>query len=217
VNTAQFARCLYSSRLGFILARATGFTERSGQACAKSDFARRDRDQMLELPVAELSQWEDEGWMERRRISTENAPKALGPYSQAIVANGFVFCSGTVGINPDTGLLAEGVAEQTEQAGRRLISSLKRRSSTQTSRISPISTRSMRVTCPILRQLGQLPPMLPCPTGFLSRLKQSPPWRTGADLFRACRRQQAELGFGGPPGSRSRHLGIKSPLLFRMS
>jgi 2-iminobutanoate/2-iminopropanoate deaminase len=70
---------------------------------------------MLELPVAELSQWE-EGWMERRRISTENAPKALGPYSQAIVANGFVFCSGTVGINPDTGLLAEGVAEQTEQA-----------------------------------------------------------------------------------------------------
>jgi 2-iminobutanoate/2-iminopropanoate deaminase len=63
-----------------------------------------------------MSQWEDEGWMERRRISTENAPKALGPYSQAIVANGFVFCSGTVGINPDTGLLAEGVAEQTEQA-----------------------------------------------------------------------------------------------------
>jgi 2-iminobutanoate/2-iminopropanoate deaminase len=54
--------------------------------------------------------------MERRRISTEKAPEALGPYSQAIVANGFVFCSGTVGINPDTGLLPEGVAEQTEQA-----------------------------------------------------------------------------------------------------
>ena len=54
--------------------------------------------------------------MERRRISTEKAPEALGPYSQAIVANGFVFCSGTVGINPDTGLLAEGVSEQTEQA-----------------------------------------------------------------------------------------------------
>lgn len=54
--------------------------------------------------------------MERRRISTERAPEALGPYSQAIVANGFVFCSGTVGIDPDTGLLHEGVAEQTEQA-----------------------------------------------------------------------------------------------------
>ena len=54
--------------------------------------------------------------MERRRISTENAPAALGPYSQAIVSGGFVFCSGTVGIEPKTGSLPEGVAEQTEQA-----------------------------------------------------------------------------------------------------
>ncbi len=54
--------------------------------------------------------------MERQRISTDKAPAALGPYSQAIVAGGFVFCSGTVGIDPKTGLLAEGVAEQTEQA-----------------------------------------------------------------------------------------------------
>jgi 2-iminobutanoate/2-iminopropanoate deaminase len=54
--------------------------------------------------------------MERTRISTENAPAALGPYSQAIVANGFVFCSGTVGIDPHTGVLPEGVAEQTERA-----------------------------------------------------------------------------------------------------
>lgn len=54
--------------------------------------------------------------MERRRISTENAPPALGPYSQAIVTGGLVFCSGTVGIDPQTGLLPEGVEDQTEQA-----------------------------------------------------------------------------------------------------
>jgi enamine deaminase RidA (YjgF/YER057c/UK114 family) len=36
--------------------------------------------------------------MLRKAISTDTAPSALGPYSQAIVANGFVFCSGTVGI-----------------------------------------------------------------------------------------------------------------------
>lgn len=54
--------------------------------------------------------------MERYRISTENAPAALGPYSQAIVANGFVFCSGTVGIDPQSGSLPEGIVEQTEQA-----------------------------------------------------------------------------------------------------
>jgi 2-iminobutanoate/2-iminopropanoate deaminase len=54
--------------------------------------------------------------VERHRISTDNAPAALGPYSQAIVAGGFVFCSGTVGIDPTTGLLLQGLAEQTEQA-----------------------------------------------------------------------------------------------------
>lgn len=58
--------------------------------------------------------------MDRVRISTENAPAALGPYSQAIVSNGFVFCSGTAGINPQTGELAEGIEEQTEQAIRNL-------------------------------------------------------------------------------------------------
>ena len=111
--------------------------------------------------------------MERHRISTDNAPAALGPYSQAIVAGGFVFCSGTVGIDPNTGLLLEGVAEQTEQRWStwlpfwmrrdlRSISSSRRRSFTQTSKISPPSTRSMHATCPILRQPGRLPPMLRC-------------------------------------------------------
>lgn len=56
----------------------------------------------------------------RRSISTEHAPAALGPYSQAIVANGFVFCSGTAGIDPATGIAADGIEEQTEQALRNL-------------------------------------------------------------------------------------------------
>jgi 2-iminobutanoate/2-iminopropanoate deaminase len=47
--------------------------------------------------------------MARRCISTD-APAAIGPYSQAIVAGGFVFCSGTAGIDPNTGLILEGVA-----------------------------------------------------------------------------------------------------------
>ncbi len=54
--------------------------------------------------------------MNRVQVSTAGAPAALGPYSQAIVAGGFVFCSGTVGIDPESGVLAEGIAEQTEQA-----------------------------------------------------------------------------------------------------
>ena len=50
-------------------------------------------------------------------ISTENAPKALGPYSQAIRANGMIYCSGQIPINPATGAIeAQTIEEQTTQA-----------------------------------------------------------------------------------------------------
>ena len=54
-------------------------------------------------------------------IQTEQAPKAIGPYSQAIRANGLVFASGQIPINPETGqFVAGGIAEQTEQAIKNL-------------------------------------------------------------------------------------------------
>ncbi len=54
--------------------------------------------------------------MGRRAISTDRAPAALGAYSQAIVAGGFVFCSGTAGIDPVTGHIPAGIEAQTDQA-----------------------------------------------------------------------------------------------------
>ena len=54
--------------------------------------------------------------MTRHAVSTEHAPPAIGPYSQAIVANGLVFCSGTAGIDPATGAVVDGIEAQTEQA-----------------------------------------------------------------------------------------------------
>lgn len=52
-------------------------------------------------------------------IATERAPQAIGPYSQAIVANGFVFASGQIPIDPETGQFVEGgIVEQTEQVLR---------------------------------------------------------------------------------------------------
>src|SRR5689334_25404453 len=52
----------------------------------------------------------------RERIQTENAPAAIGPYSQAIKAGGFVFASGQIPIDPQTGqFVAGGIAEQTRQ------------------------------------------------------------------------------------------------------
>ena len=50
-------------------------------------------------------------------ISTPKAPAAIGPYSQAIVAGGFVFASGQIPINPATGNVeAEGIEAQAKQA-----------------------------------------------------------------------------------------------------
>lgn len=46
--------------------------------------------------------------MERRVVSTEHAPQAIGPYSQAVVAGGLVFVSGQLPIEPATGRLVEG-------------------------------------------------------------------------------------------------------------
>ena len=52
----------------------------------------------------------------RERIQTENAPAAIGPYSQAIKAGEFVFVSGQIPIDPKTGeFVAGGIAEQTKQ------------------------------------------------------------------------------------------------------
>ena len=49
-------------------------------------------------------------------IHSEQAPAAIGHYSQAYEANGFIFTSGQLGINPSTGKMPETITEQTEQA-----------------------------------------------------------------------------------------------------
>ena len=51
-----------------------------------------------------------------KKISTESAPAAIGPYSQGIIANGFLFASGQIPINPANGQIeAEGIEAQAEQ------------------------------------------------------------------------------------------------------
>lgn len=58
-------------------------------------------------------------------VSTEKAPGAIGPYSQAVKAGGMVFCSGQIPIDPATGEFVEGgVAEQTDQVFKNLIAVL---------------------------------------------------------------------------------------------
>ena len=57
-------------------------------------------------------------------IQTDQAPAAIGPYSQAVSQNGLVFVSGQLGLDPASGALAEGVAAQTRRALQNLVAVL---------------------------------------------------------------------------------------------
>ncbi|MAV69732.1 MAG: reactive intermediate/imine deaminase [Candidatus Marinimicrobia bacterium] len=48
----------------------------------------------------------------KKIIKTKEAPEAIGPYNQAVTANGFLFTAGQIGINPSSGLLVEGGVEK---------------------------------------------------------------------------------------------------------
>ena len=54
--------------------------------------------------------------MEKESIRTSKAPAAIGPYSQGVAANGFVFVSGQLPLDPETGTFPDGIAAQTEQS-----------------------------------------------------------------------------------------------------
>lgn len=54
--------------------------------------------------------------MSKQRIQTDDAPNALGPYSQGVETGGWVFTAGQLGGDPETGELREGIEAQTHQA-----------------------------------------------------------------------------------------------------
>lgn len=62
----------------------------------------------------------------KQAVEAPDSPKAIGPYSPAIIANGFIFLAGKIGTDPKTDALVEGgIAEQTEQALKNLSTVLK--------------------------------------------------------------------------------------------
>jgi 2-iminobutanoate/2-iminopropanoate deaminase len=63
---------------------------------------------------------------DKKTIQTDAAPKALGPYAQAIVAGGMVYCAGQIPLDPATGEIVKGgIAEQTQQVLKNLSAVLK--------------------------------------------------------------------------------------------
>jgi 2-iminobutanoate/2-iminopropanoate deaminase len=60
-----------------------------------------------------------------KEVRVDDAPSPIGPYSQAIVHGDLVFCSGQLGLDPATGVLADGAVEQARQALKNLEAVLK--------------------------------------------------------------------------------------------
>ncbi|GIW33805.1 RidA family protein [Meiothermus sp.] len=58
--------------------------------------------------------------MSQKQVQTNHAPQAIGPYSQAIVANGMVFCSGQIPLTPSGDLVTGDVEAQTHQVMKNL-------------------------------------------------------------------------------------------------
>ena len=62
----------------------------------------------------------------KKVINTENAPTAIGPYSQAILSGNTLYCSGQIAINPDTGnLVIENITAETNQVMKNILAVLK--------------------------------------------------------------------------------------------
>ena len=61
----------------------------------------------------------------KKVINTKNAPKAIGPYSQAILSGNTLYCSGQIAINPDTGnLVIENITTETNQVMKNILAVL---------------------------------------------------------------------------------------------
>ena len=97
-------------------------------------------------------------------LHTEKAPEAIGPYSQAIEANGLIFLSGQLGLIPDTGAMAHSLAAQTVQALENIISILKSANLT----FMPSSSGIISLPAPAL-------PWPACPRMPWWRSRSSPP------------------------------------------
>ena len=64
--------------------------------------------------------------MPRKNVTSTDAPKPIGPYTQGVISGGFLFCSGQVALDPQTNELVPGdVAVQTEQVMKNLLAVLK--------------------------------------------------------------------------------------------
>lgn len=116
------------------------------------------------------------------RVHTDNAPKAIGPYSQAIKANGFVFASGQIPLDPATMQIVEGgIREQTERVMNNIEAVLQAAGS---------SLEGVVKTTVFLKDLSDFAEMNEVYGSFF---KQTPPARSTVEVARLPRDVRVEI------------------------
>lgn len=116
------------------------------------------------------------------RVQTDNAPKAIGPYSQAIKANGFVFASGQIPLDPATMQIVEGgIREQTERVMNNLEAVLQAAGS---------SLEGVVKTTVFLKDLSDFAEMNEVYGSFF---RQTPPARSTVEVARLPRDVRVEI------------------------
>jgi 2-iminobutanoate/2-iminopropanoate deaminase len=116
------------------------------------------------------------------RVQTDGAPKAIGPYSQAIKSNGFVFASGQIPLDPATMQLVEGgIREQTERVMKNLGAVLQAAGS---------SFERVVKTTVFLADLADFGEMNEVYGGFF---KETPPARSTVEVSRLPRDVRVEI------------------------
>ena len=115
-------------------------------------------------------------------ISTERAPKALGPYSQAVISNGWAFLSGQIPIDPATNQITEGgIAAQTERVLENLKSVLEAAGS---------SLERVVKTTVYLKDMGEFAKMNEVYGRYFSK---NPPARSTVEVSRLPRDARVEI------------------------
>jgi 2-iminobutanoate/2-iminopropanoate deaminase len=115
-------------------------------------------------------------------VTTENAPKAIGPYSQAIVYNGLIYLSGQIPLDPVTGNLVQGdIAAQTERVLQNIRAVLEAAGS---------SMERVLKTTVFLKDMGQFAAMNEVYSNYFTT---HPPARSTVEAARLPRDVQVEI------------------------